>query len=215
MQEMLINNLAALLVVTSFLVVIAKKIRTASVLYAIQSLVLVLLFAALAYHYDAHQLYGWSVTALVTKVVLLPGLLWVWIGKLSDPVAEKAPLHPAMIAVMVAVISVVALHVIEPVELPMFDSLKPVLAVSLAHFFIGLIGIVCQRNILKQIFGYCLMENGSSLMLALLAHRAPHLIEIGITIDALFAVIVMVILARLIYRKLRTLDVSQLTVLKG
>lgn len=44
---------------------------------------------------------------------------------------------------------------------------------------IGLLCIVTQRNILKQVFGYCLMENGAHLTLALLAPRAPELVEIG------------------------------------
>lgn len=40
------------------------------------------------------------------------------------------------------------------------------------------------------------MENGSHLVLALLAWRAPEMVEIGIATDAIFAVIVMVLLAR-------------------
>jgi hydrogenase-4 component E len=215
MDDLIINNLAGLLVVTSYLVVIARHMKIASWLYACQSLVLVLLFYAIAYHYDAHGLYSWSITALISKVILLPGILYFQLGKLHDSNAERTLLHPAWIGVLVAVISVICLYMIQPVELPMVATLKPVLAVSLAHFFIGLLCIVTQRNILKQLFGYCLMENGSSLTLALLAHRAPHLLEIGITIDAIFAVIVMVILARLIYYRLNTLDVKQLTVLKG
>lgn len=70
------------------------------------------------------------------------------------------------------------------------------LAVALGHFLLGLLCIVSQRNILQQIFGYCLMENGSHLVLALLAWRAPELVEIAIATDAIFAVIVMVLLAR-------------------
>ncbi|MCA2016029.1 hydrogenase 4 membrane subunit [Vibrio tritonius] len=215
MSDLMMNNLASLLVVTSFLVVIARKARNAAWLYAIQSLVLVGLFAAIAHRYDAHELYSWSVTAFISKVILVPGILFIQLGKMQDPKAEQPLIRPVWIAFIVAIISIASLYAIEPVQLPMIAELKPILAVSLAHFFIGLLCIVSQRNILKQIFGYCLMENGSSLTLALVAHNAPHLVEIGITVDAIFAVIVMVILARLIFAKLRTLDVKQLTVLKG
>ncbi|QMV15649.1 Hydrogenase-4 component E [Vibrio spartinae] len=215
MDDLMMNNLAGLLVITSYFVVIARQARTASWLYACQSLVLVLLFVVIADHYDASDLYLWSMTAFISKVVLLPTILYIQLGKMRDAAAEKAMFHPALIAVFVAVISLVCLYIIQPVALPMVETLKPALAVSLAHFLIGLLCIITQRNILKQLFGYCLMENGSSLMLALVAHRAPHLLEIGITIDAIFAVMVMVILARLIFRRLNTLDVKQLTVLKG
>ncbi len=86
---------------------------------------------------------------------------------------------------------------------------------SVRSFSAGLLCIVSQRNILRQIFGYCLMENGSHLVLALLAWRAPELVEIGIATDAIFAVIVMVLLARKIWRTHGTLDVNNLTALKG
>ena len=86
---------------------------------------------------------------------------------------------------------------------------------TLAHFFIGLTCIVTQRNIVKQIFGYCLMENGSHVTLALLAPEAPELVEVGIATDAFFAVIIMAVVAVRIYRTAHTLDADDLMELKG
>ena len=68
---------------------------------------------------------------------------------------------------------------------------------------------------LKQVLGFCLMENGSHLTLALLAHNTPELVEIGIATDAIFGVIIMVILLVQINRTLHTLDVTDLKTLKG
>ncbi|GCO65792.1 hydrogenase 4 membrane subunit [Escherichia coli] len=116
---------------------------------------------------------------------------------------------------LAALIVLLCAFVVQPVKLPMATGLKPALAVALGHFLLGLLCIVSQRNILRQIFGYCLMENGSHLVLALLAWRAPELVEIGIATDAIFAVIVMVLLARKIWRTHGTLDVNNLTALKG
>jgi hydrogenase-4 component E len=59
------------------------------------------------------------------------------------------------------------------------------------------------------------MENGSHLTLALLAYNAPGLVEIGIATDAVFAVIIMVLLANQIYKHLKILDVAELNSLKG
>jgi hydrogenase-4 component E len=87
--------------------------------------------------------------------------------------------------------------------------------VSLAHFFLGLACIITQRNILKQIFGYCLMENGSHLTLALLAYQAPELVEIGVATDAIFAVIVMAVIATRIQKTVHSLDSHDLMTLKG
>ena len=85
----------------------------------------------------------------------------------------------------------------------------------MAHFFFGELCILTQRNIFKQVLGFCLMENGSHLTLALLAYSAPELVEIGIATDAVFGVIIMIGLGNLIYRNLHTLDAAELNMLKG
>ena len=58
-------------------------------------------------------------------------------------------------------------------------------------------------------------QTGSHLTLALLAYRAPELVEIGIATDAVFAVIILVLLAGQIYNQLHTLDSAELQTLKG
>ena len=59
------------------------------------------------------------------------------------------------------------------------------------------------------------MENGSHLTLALLGVQCAGMVEIGIATDALFGVIVMVVLGNQIYKTLHTLDTSDLRTLKG
>ncbi len=213
--SLIVNNLAGLLIITSLLVIVAKRPTASSLLYALQSLVLVLIFVALANLLQAHELYLWSLTALVTKVILVPAIMYRAFRRLDDPSADGGIISPVAILLLAVLIVVLSYFAVAPVQLPMVSALKPALAVSLGHFMIGLLCIVTQRNILKQVFGYCLMENGAHLTLALLAHRAPELVEIGIATDAIFAVIVMALMARKIHRTLHTLDVQQLTALKG
>ena len=212
---LIVNNLAGLMMITSLLLIGARKPIASCWFYALQSFVLVMIFVTLANTLDAHQLTLWAITAFFTKVLLVPLILGFAFRKLSDPSANISVIKPALLMLLAAVIVILCWFVVEPIQIPMVAELKPALAVSLGHFMLGLLCIVTQRNILKQAFGYCLMENGSHLTLALLAWRAPELVEIGIATDAIFAVIVMAVLARKIYRTLNTLNVDQLTALKG
>ncbi|MBB1200677.1 hydrogenase 4 membrane subunit [Enterobacteriaceae bacterium 89] len=212
---LLVNNLAGLMMVTSLLVIGAKHPRSSCWFYALQSLVLVLIFFTLSRTLNSEQLLMWSFSALLTKVILVPLIMGFALRKLADPKADVSLIGPVQLMLASAVIVVLCWIVVRPVSLPLLQELKPALAVALGHFLLGLLCIVTQRNILKQVFGYCLMENGSHLVLALLAHKAPELVEIGIATDAIFAVIVMVLLVRKIWRTLGTLDVNQLTALKG
>lgn len=212
---LVVNNLAGLMMFTALLVICVRRYRSACWLYAVQSLVLVALFVTLAQLLEARQLLLWSLSALVTKVLLVPLIMGFAFRKMA-PTGESSGLFgPAALVLMAAGIVLLCWFVVRPVQLPMVAQLKPALAVALGHFLLGLLCIVSQRTIVRQVFGYCLMENGAHLVLALLAWRAPELVEIGIATDAIFAVLVMVVLARKIWRTHGTLDVSNLTALKG
>lgn len=212
----LVNGLSGLLIVTSLLVITARRPVHSAVFYALQSFVLVLAFLALAGVTGSHELYTWSATAFVTKVVLVPVIMARVFGKLDDPkLGSGERISPALSVILAAVVVVLCFVVVSGVNLRTAEAVKPSLAISLAHFFLGLACIVTQRNILKQVFGYCLMENGSHLTLALLAAKAPELVEVGIATDAIFAVVIMAVLGTQIHRTLATLDADQLTTLKG
>ncbi|EBP0013310.1 hydrogenase 4 membrane subunit [Salmonella enterica] len=212
---LLVNNLVGLMMLTSLLVTCVRRYRFSCVFYAIQSLVLVSVLFTLSSVFAAEQLMMWSFSALITKVALVPLIMSFAMRRMAPVSAKQNLFGPATMVLLAALIVLLCWFVVQPVQLPMVATLKPALAVALGHFLLGLLCIISQRNILRQIFGYCLMENGSHLVLALLAWRAPELVEIGIATDAIFAVIVMVLLARKIWRTYGTLDVTNLTALKG
>lgn len=213
--SLIVNNLAGLMMFTSLMVIGVKRPTVSCWLYALQALILILLFLTLSYTLNAHELTTWAISAFFTKVVLVPTIMYFSFRSMRDPAHEGCVIGLPLLMLLAAAIVLLCWFVVEPVKVPLLATLKPALAVSLGHFMLGLLCIVTQRSILKQIFGYCLMENGSHLTLALLANKAPELVEIGIATDAVFAVIIMTILARKIWHTLNTLSVDQLTALKG
>jgi hydrogenase-4 component E len=211
----LINTLCGLLLLTSLLVIESKKPRQSAILYSFQSLILVMIFLALAMLMDAPQLYLWAASAFITKAVLVPLILYRALSKVEESTTSLNTVSTPVSIMLAAIAVVVSFTVVSQIELKSAAAFIPALAISVAHFFFGQLCIVTQRNIFKQILGFCLMENGSHLTLALLANRAPELVEFGIATDAVFAVIVLVLLAGQIYQRLHTLDSAELNVLKG
>lgn len=211
----IINSLSGLLILTSLMVIEAKNLRRSAILYGVQSMVLVLIFLALAVTTHAEQLYWWAASAFVTKVLLVPIILYGAQQKISAEHQPTLAVRPAVSITLAAITLIVSFLVISQLDLKIATVFKPALAVSVAHFFFGELCILTQRNLLKQVLGFCLMENGSHLTLALMAYDAPELVEIGIATDAVFGVLIMVVLAIQIYRSLGTLDAASLTTLKG
>lgn len=213
----LVNVLGACLIITSMMVVLARTGRAAAFLYSLQSLVLVGVLASLGAVTGSTELFTWSATAFATKVVLVPAILLFTLKKIGDDAEADLPpkLNPMKSVALVAVEVFVCFVAVSGIDLPTAAAVKPTLPVSLAHFFIGLTCIVIQRSIFKQIFGYCLMENGSHVTLALLAPQAPELVEIGVATDAIFAVIILAVLVWRMARYAHTLDADDLCELKG
>ena len=211
----LVNSLTGLLILTSLLVIEVKKPRWSALMYSLQSIVLVAIFVVLAYSTKAEQLYLWAASAFVTKVVLVPWILYRALSQVGDSDKPRNMMGTTLSFIMAAAAITVSFIVVNQIQLKAAAPFKPALAVSMAHFFFGELCILTQRNLFKQILGFCLMENGSHLTLALLAYNAPELVEIGIATDAVFGVIIMIALGNQIYKSLHTLDTSDLSTLKG
>jgi hydrogenase-4 component E len=211
----LVNSLAGLLILTSLLVIEVKQPRWSAIIYGLQSLVLVGIFVALAYATGAQELYLWAASAFVMKVLLVPWILYRALSRVGDTEKPRNTLGLTLSFVLAAIAIAISFLVVNQIKLQAAEPFKPALAISMAHFFFGELCILTQRNLFKQVLGFCLMENGSHLTLALLAFSAPELVEIGIATDALFGVIVMVVLGNQIYKTLHTLDTSDLRTLKG
>ena len=211
----IVNSLSGLLILTSLMVIEAKNSKLSAMFYSIQSMVLVLIFLALAITMQAWELFLWAATAFVTKVVLAPLIIYGALPEVRESDMPKNVLSPAASFVLAAVVLALAFPIVNQYELQTAAHFKPALAISIAHFFFGVLCILTQRNILKQLLGYCLMENGSHLTLALMAYKAPEVVEIGIVTDALIGVAIMVFIGKKIYQNLHTLDVADLNMLKG
>lgn len=209
-----VNALSVVLILTSMLVVETRKLRLAAYMYSLQSLVLVAIFLSIAVFMHAKPLYIWSITALFTKTFLVPYLIIRSLNTVGNQ--EEGVAMDTSSSVFFAV-GLVALSfiVVEPFHMQAVLKLKVSLAVSIAHFLLGLLCILVRKNALKQVLGYCLMENGSHLTLAIMAYNAPETVEIGILTDAVFAVLIMTIIARRLFKDFGTLNTDKLTLLKG
>lgn len=214
----IVNILGGLLIVTSTMVVVSKNIKHAISWYAVQSLVLVGLGSLRSVPLPVRRscLCGldpplslrssWSLISLTAHIRR-------WASRATH--RSRPALSPAWAICIIAVEVAICFAVVTQISLPTAEVATPALAISFAHFFVGLTCIISQRNIMKQIFGYCLMENGSHVTLALLAPTAPEIIEIGIATDAIFAVIIMSIVVRRIWDDSHSLDARDLSELRG
>jgi len=88
------------------------------------------------------------------------------------------------------------------------------LPAALATMFTGLLLIVSRRKALMQLLGYIVLENGIFAFGFAMEIRTGLLVELGVLIDALMAVLVMGVAIFYMHRAFEAIDVDQLSALK-
>ena len=212
--------LGGLMIVTSLLILIAKSPRTSAVFYAIQAALLVVLLFTMAMTVGSDELWEWGITAVFTKIVFVPLVIFLlvhYLKKIGWDTSADAPavLKPWWVVLIALVIVGLNFLVTFEVRMPDGSDIKPVLAMGMSIFFIGVLGVVCYRNLAKLIFAYCIMENSAHMTMAVLSPTAPTLMESGVATDAVFGTIIFAILVYRIYKANRSLDSRDLEELKG
>lgn len=92
---------------------------------------------------------------------------------------------------------------------------RDIIAASLVLIFTGLIIIVTRSQAIMQIVGLITMENGIYLLGLSMTAGLPLIIELGIFLDVLIAVVVLVILTQRLRLSFKTTDTTVLRKLKG
>ncbi|AFL69239.1 hydrogenase 4 membrane subunit [Sulfurospirillum barnesii] len=212
----LIDIITVLMMGTSFAVFGLRQYRHSILAYALQTLLLVIVFLLLYVKYGAHELLIWSATAFVMKVVVVPLFLFRLVKKLGV-VVEDEPVGGFFISPVVALsfsLAVAMMFYKVFINFSLFQDTLPLFAASFI-FMMGIFGFILRNSFIKQILSYCLFENGIHLSLALMAYNAHELVEVGILTDAIFAVLIMGILAKRFYATYGSLDTSKAVNLRG
>ena len=204
------------MIVTSLAVFGLRNLKLSVGIYAVQTLLLVSIFFMLSSTFNAPQLKIWAVVAFFTKVLFVPGIVFFLIKKLGV-ISEDEPVGGFFVSPVIAMgFSLAIAMTISPILLK-FSLIEEriTLIAAVTVFMMGIFGFMLRNSFIKQILAYCLFENGIHLSLALMAYNSHELVELGILTDAIFAVIIMSVLAVRFYKAYDGLDTSKASNLKG
>lgn len=188
--------LAVVLMIFSIVVFGLRSYKFAIGFYTANAFCLVSLFFVLAMRYGANELYFWAIAAFITKVILVPCVLF-WTLKKINLEFENEPYCGFFLSPVIAFgFGLGFALLLEPVFIKFALIKEQIIIISAIFcFWVGVCGFVLRRSFLKQILSYCLIENAIHLNLATNAYNAHSLVEIGILSDAVFAICVMCALA--------------------
>jgi hydrogenase-4 component E len=167
------------------------------------------------YHHDA-ALVTVGVVVLFLRAVALPLLLARAVGTEAHERRESTPLVNVTTSLMItAGLTVLAYAVTRPIialdPSPATRAVPAAFAVILIAIFV----MVSRRRALSQAVGFMMLDNGIAATAFLITAGVPLIVELGASLDVLFAVLVLGLLTGHMRRTFGGTDLDQLTELRG
>ncbi len=197
MAQAMAGSIAMLLLVVQLAlfrsVVISELIR----LYAIQSLLVAAICAAVAFLGGQPDLMVLAILTVILKVAFLPAYMQSLVRKVSTRVELPARINVMLSLLMAA--ALIGVSIVLSIQLPVrAGAFLPTadLATALSIVFIGFLLAILRPNALAQVIAFLTIENGLFFGTVTLAPGLPFLIGVLLLIDVLVAVFVFAILVR-------------------
>lgn len=210
----LLHALLSLVIITSLALLGAEQHRLSIRLIALQGLILGSLPVLAGGQEATLYLAGMSLLFVGIKAVLLP-LLLRRTDRQLPPMQPRDPFvgYPAcvLLGIMGLILSLWLGGRLGLTANPLFSQLFPV---GMTTIISGILLIVTRREVLAQMFGYLVLENGIFLMGVPMAQADALWLELSILLDILVAAFVMGIAIHHINRTFDSVDVDHITSLR-
>jgi hydrogenase-4 component E len=210
-----VTLLAAGMLVIQLLMAVQRMILTSVRLFALQSLLLAAIAALIAYFHNAPHVYWVAGLTFLGKVLFLPWLLGRLVRRMQIHQEIEPLLNAPASMALCGALTVLGYVVARP-----FTSLERLgnntLAVAITLLLIGFYLMFNRRKAITQVLALLAVENGVMLAaVALATYGMPLVVELGIFFDVMVAVMVLGILVYRIGETFASMDVGNLSQLKG
>jgi hydrogenase-4 component E len=185
-----INGLGVAMVVLGIALLWVRRPAQAIVVLACQSLVLGAVGLIAGEHTERGHLLAGGALVVVAKGVLVPGILLAILqttrsgAALPSSISRRATIPLAILGSLV----VVERFSGEPFATPL--GADRALGAALAIILLGLATMVTRHHVVAQLTGFLAIENGMALGALTAALGLPFVVELGVLLDALLAVMV-------------------------
>ncbi len=204
----IVNGLAALVLLAAFMLVASSRMGTMIRVFALQSLALGVLAAAVAYLTGTWDVYIVAALTIGLKVVAIPRILdYVMVRIKVEKEVEPLLKIPSSLLVCAA-LAVLAYYISAPIIEQGTVITRNAMALSIGVVLIGLFLMISRRKAMTQVVGLLCMENGLFMAAISATYGMPLIVELGIFFDVLVMVIILGLFAFRINRTFETLDTS-------
>jgi hydrogenase-4 component E len=206
----LLNALAALLLLLSFAMLAQRRVVTMVDLLALQGGILCAATLLLAWRTGERNLYISAALTLSLKVVVLPWRLHWMIRRLGVYWDSDTLLNIPGTMLVGLVVVVFSFGLAQPIAALASTATRSAVGIALAVILLAFLTMITRRKALSQVVGFLSMENGLFFGAMSATYGMPMIVEMGVALDVLVAILVLGVFFFQIREQFDSLDLDRL-----
>lgn len=205
-----ILSMAALVGLTSFLMLGQGRLLRLIFVFALQGLLLTSTTALAAYSLDNHHLYISAILTLILKVIFIPWMLMKQVLAMNMHRDSEALKNNTAVMIGGASLMVFSYYVLHPIVQTSSVVMVNALAVSLSVVLLGMLLMISHRQAIAHVVGFMSIENGLFFAAIVSTNGMPMVVELGVAFDVLVAAVLFGIFFFHIRTSIDSLDVDRM-----
>ncbi|MCK9175769.1 MAG: hypothetical protein M0O96_10890 [Desulforhopalus sp.] len=210
LPEQVVLMLAALILLSSFLMLAQVRLDSMINTFALQGLLLFFATLIMALISGKYQLLISAALTLFLKVFFIPNKLRGLVVRLDINREIESITNPSLIMLFAASLVLFSYYVALPIRALSLLATRNTIAISLAVVLIGMLMIISRRKAVTQVVGFMSMENGLFFAAVVATCGMPMVVELGIAFDVLVAAILFGVFFFHIRTEIGSLDTDRL-----
>ena len=206
----LLNSLAAMLLLLSFAMLSQRRVVTLVNFLALQGAILCAATLLLAWRTGEINLYLSAALTLGLKVIFLPWLLHRLIRRLDVYWDTDTLLNIPGTMLVGLVVVVFSFGLAQPITALASTATRSAVGIAVAVILLAFLTMITRRKAMSQVIGFLSMENGLFFGAMSATYGMPMVVEMGVALDVLVAMLVLGVFFFQIREQFDSLDLERL-----
>jgi hydrogenase-4 component E len=209
-----LNTLAAVFLLVAFAMLSQRRVVTLVNLFAIQGALLAGATLLLAWRTGQNHLYVSALLTITLKVAFLPWLLHRLIRRLGVYWDSEPLLNISSTMLVGLLIVIFSFGLAQPIAALASTATRNTIGIAVAVVLLSFLTMITRRKAMSQVVGFLSMENGLFFGAMSATYGMPMIIELGVALDVLVAMLVLGVFFFQIREQFDSLDLHHLESLK-
>ncbi|MBL6749741.1 MAG: formate hydrogenlyase [Nevskia sp.] len=214
LSSQIINLCAAVLLLVSFAMLSQRRVLSLVQLFALQGAVLCLSTITVAWTAGRSELYVSAAVTLALKVLLLPYILHRLIRALNARWETELLLNVPATMLVGLLLVIFSFGLAQPISQLAATVTRSTLGIAIAVVMLSFLMMITRRKAVTQVIGFLAMENGLFFAATSATYGMPMVVELGVALDVLVAMLILGVFFFQIREQFDSLDLRNLEALK-